>query len=216
MLENIINIDHSITLFFNSVQTPFRNSVMLFFSSHTVWIPMYVLIAAAMFFRKIYGRKSIVQSKYDNLPIWIAGLLGLVVAATCFGTSDQICNVIKHWVERPRPGNTPVLEGLLNLPEGRGGGFSFISAHAANTMSFAVLTSLYFRRKGYTVAMVAWSLIVGFSRIYLSKHFMTDVVCGFLTGAFIGGIFYYLYTLCLQLIYKHNRKKLPQTKLESD
>lgn len=216
MLEGIVNIDYSVTLYLNSIQTPFWNSIMLFFSSHTVWIPMYLIIAAAMFFPKSYGKTSIMQRKYTDIPIWAIGLLGLAVAAACFGNTDQICNVIKNLVERPRPGHNPLLSGLLNLPEGRGGSFSFVSAHAANTMSFAVLTSLYFKRKGYTSAILLWSLIVGFSRIYLSKHFMTDVVCGFLTGAFIGGIFYYLYTLCLQLIYKHNRKKLPQAKLESD
>lgn len=208
MIERIIGIDHSITLFLDSVQTPFWNSVMLFFSSNTAWIPMYVLIAVALFIPRCYGRKSLVGRQESGIvPFWAAGLLTVALAAACFGATDQITNVIKNLFERPRPGHDPLLEGLLNLPEGRGGKYSFVSAHAANTMAFAVLTSLILRRKWYTYIIVIWAVIVGFSRIYLSKHFMTDVICGFLLGIAIGLLFYWLYKVCFKFLTHYYHKK---------
>lgn len=206
MPDFITNLDYSVTLALNAAQTPFWNSIMLFLSSHTVWIPLYVCIAASMFIPRWYGPASPAR-KTGNAPIWIIGILGLAAAAACFGFTDQFTNVIKNIIERPRPGNDPGFTSLLNLPEGRGGGFSFVSAHAANTMSFAVLTALVFRRRVYTAIMVLWSLAIGFSRIYLSKHFMTDVVCGLALGVFIALIFYWLYKLCLRLITNHYNKK---------
>lgn len=206
MLDSIIALDHRITLAMNAVQTPFWDSVMLFLSSHTVWIPLYVCIAASMFIPKWYGVSAPARFA-GNVPFWITELLGLAVAAACFGFTDQFTNVIKGLAERPRPGNDPLLEGLLNLPEGRGGGFSFVSAHAANTMSFAMLTALIFRRRLYSAIMIAWSVAIGFSRIYLSKHFTSDVICGLLTGILIALLFYWIYRLCLKALAKYHNKK---------
>ena len=64
----------------------------------------------------------------------------------------------------------------------------------------AVLTALIFRRKWYSVFIVLWAASVSFSRIYLAKHFTTDVLCGAVAGILIGLAVYYLYKYILSLI----------------
>jgi len=60
---------------------------------------------------------------------------------------------------------------------------SFPSAHTANAFAFATTLSSYHRK--FTVAMFAWALLVGFSRIYLGLHYFTDVIGGAILGIIV-------------------------------
>ena len=120
MIDWLIQLDHDITLGLNALHTPVLDSIMLFLSSSKVWIPLYVLIAALMFIPKWYGRKSPAFRLGSRIPLWLTGLIGVLAVALCFGLTEQITNLVKDWVARPRPSHDPLLEGLLHLPEGRG------------------------------------------------------------------------------------------------
>ena len=200
MIDWLIGLDHRITLGLNALHTPAMDSVMLFLSARMVWIPLYVLLAVLLFIPKWYGRKSAAFRYGSRIPLWLTGLTGVLAVLICFGLTEQVTNLIKDWVERPRPGNYPLLEGLLHLPEGAGGGFGFFSAHASNTFGLAVITALIFRRGWYSAGIVLWASLVSFSRIYLAKHFTTDVLCGALAGILIAMAVYVLYRLALTMI----------------
>jgi undecaprenyl-diphosphatase len=74
-------------------------------------------------------------------------------------------------------------------------------------MCLAVLTSLIFRRKWYTITLVSWSIIIGFSRIYLARHFFTDVLCGLILGAIIAYLIYKLWEKVWNIyLKKHNQQ----------
>ena len=121
MIDWLIQLDHDIILGLNALHTPVLDSIMLFLSSSKVWIPLYVLIAALMFIPKWYGRKSPAFRLGSRIPLWLTGLIGVLAVALCFGLTEQITNLVKDWVARPRPSHDPLLEDLLHLPEGRGG-----------------------------------------------------------------------------------------------
>ncbi len=201
MFDWIKDIDYSLTLALNAAQTPFWDAVMLFFSAKLAWIPFYVAIVVAMLSPKMYGIKSLgYQCLEPKKVFWQMALTGLVVTILTFLCTEQACNLLKHTVQRLRPGHDPLLEGLLNLPEGRGGLYTFVSAHAANTFALATITSLIFRRRWYTITMFIWAAIVAFSRIYLSKHFMSDVICGAIVGVLTACLIYLLYRYKLHRI----------------
>ena len=134
--------------------------------------------------------------------VWseITGILSRL--GLCFGVTEQITNLVKDWVARPRPSHDPLLEGLLYLPEGRGGLYGFFSAHASNTFGMAALTAMIFRRGWYSAGILTWAALIGFSRIYLAKHFTTDVVCGAIAGVLVAFAVYCLYRWVLSLISK--------------
>jgi undecaprenyl-diphosphatase len=118
-----------------------------------------------------------------------AGIVALALAAVV-GVSDLTCGVVKKIARRPRP--LAVEHGVWahgdagwqhwEDPPG-GGKSSFPSAHAANAMAATVvlLTVGGWRRR------VLWLPgIVGYSRIYLGKHYPTDVLAGFAVGLAVG------------------------------
>ena len=80
--------------------------------------------------------------------------LALVAAV---GLSDWISSgVIKHLVCRPRPTHEPALEGLVHVVKGYvGGAYGFVSSHAANTMSLAVLFAMIWQ-KPFSVERLAF------------------------------------------------------------
>lgn len=207
MTDWINRLDHNITLAINSAHTPTWDSIMLFLSSHTAWIPLYLLIAVLMFVPIWYGRKSLTFKVRTSVPVWVAGLVGVICVLLCFGLTEQVTNLVKNWVQRLRPGHDPLLEGLLHLPQGTGGLYGFFSAHAANTFGLAILTSLIFRRGWYTAIMCLWAASVGFSRIYLARHFTSDVICGSMAGILIALLVWLIYRYILNsLSRKHIRK----------
>lgn len=65
---------------------------------------------------------------------------------------------------------------------------SFPSGHTAGAFAFA--NSFSKMEKSYTFYLYTWALLVGFSRIYLRKHWFTDCVAGAGTGILVSEIIY--------------------------
>ena len=78
-----------------------------------------------------------------------------------------------------------------------GGYYSFVSGHAANTAAIISFLLLYFKsiNKLIKTGLVLWVLFVGYSRIYLAKHYPLDVICGFALGFLIAYVFYKIYCI---------------------
>ena len=76
----------------------------------------------------------------------------------------------------------------------RGSSYGFFSAHAANTFSLALFFCMVVRSRVLSVALVLWSLINCYTRMYLGLHYPSDIVCGILWGSVcaIGVYFFYL------------------------
>ena len=81
--------------------------------------------------------------------------------------------------------------------------FSFPSGHT--TAVFAIMTSLMLliNKKRWEAPLFALALLTGFSRIYLSQHFLADVLSGSFLGTAISITIYYL---LFHTKYKNNSK----------
>ena len=64
---------------------------------------------------------------------------------------------------------------------------------ASNTFSLAVFFSLLIRSRLLTVALVTWSLVNCWTRLYLGVHFPGDILCGLLWGGMVGTAVYFFY-----------------------
>lgn len=98
---------------------------------------------------------------------------------------------------RLRPTHYPDFKERVNIVFGyRGGSYSFISGHTTNAFGFVMLTSLIFRNFFYTGMILLFACLIGYSRIYLGLHFISDVLVGIFVGLLLGYIGYKLYKLC--------------------
>ncbi|HOW41033.1 MAG TPA: phosphatase PAP2 family protein [Bacteroidales bacterium] len=176
----LVHLDQQLLLYLNSLNSPFWDQVMYIISGKFTWIPLY--IAILIYLGKTYKRK------FPVIVLFI--ILGITLA-------DQTSvNLFKNTFQRLRPCHEPALEGLVHLVKGQCGGlYGFVSSHATNSFFVAVFSLLFIRRRWYTVSLIMWALIVGYSRIYLGVHYPGDVLCGSLLGAFIGWLVYKLYSL---------------------
>ena len=158
----------------------FADSFMSVLTTPYTWIPFYL----ALFIMVI---------KNNETTRHIIFILFMVFMSILFsGILDDM--VIKPHYARLRPfADTGVAPLLSIVPGVNDSGFSFFSAHAANTMAVAVFMSLMVRSRLFTLVTMLWAFVNGYSRIYLCAHYPSDVLAGLLWGAFIGLIVYLIY-----------------------
>ena len=189
--QQVHQLDQQITLAINNCHSAVTDPIWMFFSDKLVWIPMYAGIIALLFW-KLGWKKALIV---------LAGIL------LTFGFCDQFSNLIKHAVGRIRPLNDEfMVANGLHILEG-GGGYGFFSAHAANALGLACSSyiglSTYMSDrsqkapwwiKAYGGWMFFWATMVGISRVFVGRHYLGDVIAGFIVGAVAGIAFSYMAT----------------------
>ena len=213
--QEIHHIDQLLTLEINSWHSFITDPIWAFFSDKFVWAPMYAAIIALLIWK--LG--------------WKRGLIVLAGALLTFAFCDQFSNLIKHAVGRIRPLNDEfmIAQGLHVLE--RGGGYSFFSAHSANSFGLAFSTFVGMKRclcgpgphgcmkhgstvtdspsampkwlKAYGWWMFFWAFMVAVSRIFVGKHYLGDVIVGILVGSLAGCLFA---RLASHIVIRHIRK----------
>ena len=177
LLETLEQADKTATLAINSLHSALTDGIWMTFSNREIWYPLYFIVLVCLFVR-LGWRKAIVAT--------LACILTIVAC-------DQFANFTKAFFERFRPcwDEYMTTHGLRML-EGKGNYYGFYSAHAANAIGFAVCSSLVFTsavkvkpivHREYSWFIVIWALLVGFSRIFMGKHFLGDVLVGFAVGS---------------------------------
>jgi len=179
-VETLIDFDRWLLLAVNGSESLFLDGLVHTLTTAATWIPMYL----ALFYMVMKNNSSVQRIAFVLL---CAGLCCLFAG----GVDDTI---VKPLVARWRPARDPEIGLLVDTVNGyRGGRYGFFSAHASNTFSIAVFFSLLMRQRLFTVAMVSWSLVNCWTRLYLGVHYPGDIAVGLLWGATVGYGVYRLY-----------------------
>jgi undecaprenyl-diphosphatase len=184
-MEELIQLDKQLLLWFNGSDSLFLDGLVKTLTTATTWIPLYL------------GLFYLVLKNNDNVQkvLLVLGCAGLCVFLA--GSLNDL--FVKPWVARWRPSRDPEIAMLVDVVNGyRGGRYGFFSSHAANTFSLAIFFTLLVRSKVLSVAMVLWSLLNCWTRLYLGVHFPGDILCGLLWGGVVGTGMWFLH----QHIYK--------------
>lgn len=172
MLQWLMDIDKQWFLAINSLNSPFWDEIMYWFSEKFTWLPLYAFI--------IYF--AVRKYKKHSWKVILFMLLTLVL-------TDQISVLIKNFVMRPRPSHTVIFDTVIHLNHGiKGGLYGFVSSHAANTSGLAsfIIFLNFFQSKTAKILIILWVLLVSYSRIYNGLHYPLDVLAGIFLGIFIG------------------------------
>lgn len=178
--SKIQDMDMQVLSLFNGSDNIMLDQMVQILTSGLTWIPLYVML----FF--------VVMRNNETM-----GQIALVVGSAifCVLLADGLVDgIIKQLAERWRPSNDPTFKYMVQVVDDvRLKGYSFCSAHAANTMSLAIFFSLLVRSKLLTITLVIWSLINCWTRLYLGVHYPSDILCGMMIGIVVGILIYLLY-----------------------
>ena len=182
--QNVHHLDQQLTLAINNWNSAVTDPIWAFLSMKLVWIPLYAAILALIVWKLGWKKGGIL-------------ILGTVLTIVF---CDQFANLIKYSVARIRPLHDDfMVSNGLNILE-LGGGYSFFSAHAANSFGLAGCTWLGLKNclkdspdpvnakivKWYGWFMFTWASLVAISRIFVGKHYLGDVIVGTIAGLIIG------------------------------
>ncbi|MBP3850240.1 MAG: phosphatase PAP2 family protein [Prevotella sp.] len=172
-MEELIHFDKQLLLALNGSDSVFLDYVIMTLTNARTWIPLYL----ALFYVVLKTNRGL---REVLLVLASAGLCVLLA-----GTIDD--TIVKPLVARWRPTHDPEIGALVDVVNGyRGGNYGFFSAHAANTFSIALFFSLLMRRRLLVIALVCYSLVNCWTRLYLGVHYPGDITVGLLWGALVG------------------------------
>lgn len=178
--SKIQDMDMQVLSLFNGSDNIMLDQMVQILTSGLTWIPLYVML----FFVVMRNNETMGQ---------IALVVGSAIFCVLFA-DGLVDGIIKQLAERWRPSNDPTFKYMVQVVDDiRLKGYSFCSAHAANTMSLAVFFSLLIRSKLLTITLVTWSLINCWTRLYLGVHYPSDILCGMIIGIIVGILVYLLY-----------------------
>ena len=189
------SLDQDITLYLNSMYSDGFDTFFWYVSLKYTWFIMGALLITFLFVKR-----------KPKEALWF--LLAVVLMIVC---ADQLCNLCKYTVQRFRPCWDEEIKDLVHIVnDDRGGKYGFFSAHSAVFFGLAYMTSRFFRNKYFTATIYVIAVMVAYSRIYLGRHYLGDVLVGAVVGTLFAMLAWwgYKYWMRRDLMRKEERGKI--------
>jgi len=177
-VDKIEQIDRQLLFAINDANSPLFDTIMWWVSKPAFGIPFYLVFVFLLY--KYFG--------------WKSTLFIVLSTGAAVGLADLSAKYLfKEMFERFRPSQNFEIKGQLHYVNNyHGGMYGFVSSHAANMFSIAMLIGLWLKKKiKYSLHfLLIWAALIGYSRIYLGVHYPSDVLCGALLGMLIAFLMY--------------------------
>ncbi len=178
MIEELLKYDSELFLFLNSLGSENWDGFWQIVTAKWSSIPLYVILLYLIY--KHYGIKTTV--------------IIVVSAALMITATDQLANLFKYGIQRPRPCQVESLQDIMRFAAERCGRYGYFSAHAASSMAAAVFLGLLLKEwyRYLPFLLLLWAIVIAYSRIYLGVHYPLDIITGMFFGGILGWIFFQL------------------------
>jgi membrane-associated phospholipid phosphatase len=143
-------------------------------SSSVYWVPA-VLAIGSLGYGYLGGNKQSLNNGYELL--------------ISIGISQLISEALKVTVNRERPADRYPYEIFVSSPTHGG---SFPSGHASAAFAIATTMALDYKKWYIVVPAYLWAGSVTYSRMYLGKHYPSDVLAGIIIGIGSGYLSHWL------------------------
>lgn len=173
MIEILNQYDTRLFLFLNSLHNPATDSLWMFITGKWFWLFLYLPL---LYF-------IVIKYKWRTIEI----VLLSIIIITC---TDQVANLMKSGIMRPRPCKVSELLPQIHLLKGCSD-YGFVSGHAANAfgqITMLISLNLFSSSRERLLSiwlMILWATLVALSRIFVGVHYPMDVICGGAIGAII-------------------------------
>lgn len=181
-METIKKIDEQLFLYLNRLGSETWDNFWIYITDEWFAIPLYALLAFLVLWKT--GFKSAV----------ISGGVILLTVAVSYGISL----LMKEGFMRLRPCNvyniyTEIRFPLKEVGEGCGE-YGFVSSHATVGMALVTLIGLILKPyyKYILWPLFTWVFLFSYSRIYMGKHYPSDLIVGVIIGFLVGWLAFYL------------------------
>lgn len=173
MIEILNQYDTRLFLFLNSLHSPATDSIWMFITGKWFWLFLYLPL---LYF-------IVIKYKWRTIEI----VLLSIIIITC---TDQVANLMKSGIMRPRPCKVSELLPQIHLLKGCSD-YGFVSGHAANAfgqITMLISLNLFSSSRERLLSiwlMILWATLVALSRIFVGVHYPMDVICGGAIGVII-------------------------------
>ncbi|MDX2128900.1 MAG: phosphatase PAP2 family protein [Chloroherpetonaceae bacterium] len=189
MIEWLYQVDVGLFRFLNeTLSNPFWDTLLVYLT--TLKKSWWIAAGVALF--------TVYRRKWDGVVIVLLAVISIAIA-------DQIASgFFKPLVARTRP--CFALENVRLLVD-QSRSFSFASSHAANTMAVFTIIFFFFWKtseqqrnidRAFVWTLGVYTLLVGWSRIYVGVHYPSDVLGGFVIGIFAAMVSYGVYSYIMK------------------
>ncbi len=177
-MEQLAQWDRELFVYLNTLNTGFLDNFWLVVTQIENWIPLYLIIFI-LFWKNFTQKKA---------------MLAIMLTFSTLATILVLTGVVKSFVGRLRPSNTPELETLIRVLQ-TPTDFSFWSGHAATSMAITVfVVSVLKHKMRWSYLFFIWPFLFTTSRIFVGVHYPSDLLVGATVGTVIGLFFYKLFT----------------------
>jgi len=174
-LELITKLDFWISTNIHKIYTPILNKIMIFVTS--IDNPIEIGVISIVIFMILIFEKC-----YHQALFFASAIIG----------ASLLVEIIKNIVQRARPPHY-----LIEVSN-----YSFPSGHA--TVSTALAFSLYlilkdkFNKDILLILCIMFPILISFSRVYLTVHYLSDVIAGIGLGLFWVSLIALVYKIILK------------------